>query len=154
MGDKNYTQSDMEFLINSLSPQMQQAVAQQGRKPLGDQYAVMSVLSQQAEKDHLDASTTFRQKVALQQLQALAQAEYEKLAAEIKVSPEEIKQYYDGHASEFDAAQVREFIILKQPEASKEGTPGLPSKEALARADEIRKALTAGTDPKQIAEKY
>ncbi len=154
VGSKSFTQSDMEFLINSLSPQMQQMVARQGRKPLGDQYALMSVLSQQAEKDHLDASTTFRQKMALQQLQALAQAEYEKLAGEIKVSPEEVKQYYDGHASEFDAAQVREFIIRKQPEGAKEGTPGLPSKEALARADEIRKALASGTDPKEVSEKF
>jgi peptidyl-prolyl cis-trans isomerase C len=154
VGSKNYTQGDMEFLISSLTPQMQQVVSRQGKKPLGEQYAVMSLLSQQAEKDHLDASSEFRQKMALQLLQGLAQMEYAKLGAEISVSPDEIKQYYDTHPADFDSAQVREVIIRKQPEGAGKDVPGLPAVEAKARVEEIRKALGAGTDPKQVSEKY
>lgn len=154
VGSQNFTQADMDFLVESLSPQIQQAVAQQGRKPLGEQYAVMALLSQLAEKDHLEASPEFRRQMALHRLQSLAQAEYGKLAKDIKVSPEEISQYYSAHASEFDQAQVREFLILKQPEGAKEGTPGLSAQEAKLRADQIRKALADGTDPKKVAEKF
>lgn len=154
VGTQNFTTADMEFLISSLSPQLQQAVERQGKKPLADQYAAMAALSQQGEKDHLDVSTTFRQQMALHRLQALAQAEYEKLAQDVKVSPEEINQYYAAHASEFDEAKVREFVIRKKTEGSKEDAPGLTAAEAHTRADEIRKALTAGTDPKKVAEQF
>ena len=154
VGEQKFTEGDMEFLIDSLSPQLQQAVARQGKKPLGDQYAIMSVLSQQAEKDHLDSSQAFRQQMALHRLQALAQAEYDKVAEDIKVTPEEVSQYYTSHSTEFDQARIREVIIRKKAEGAKEGAPGLPAQEAQARATEIRKALAAGTDPKQVAEKF
>ena len=90
VGSQNFTQADMDFLVQSLSPQIQQAVAQQGRKSLGEQYAVMALLSEQAEKNHLDSSPDFRQQMTLHRIEALARAEYEKMAQEIKVSPEEI----------------------------------------------------------------
>jgi parvulin-like peptidyl-prolyl isomerase len=154
VGTQSFTKADMEFLISTLSPQLQQVVAQRGKKPLGDQYAMMAALSQQGEKDHLDASATFRQQMALHRLQALAQAEYEKVAEDIKVSPEEINQYYTAHAKDFDQAEVREFVIRKRAEGAKEDAPGLPAAEAHARAEEIRKALTAGTDPKKVAEQF
>lgn len=154
VGAQSYTEGDMEFLISSLSPQLQQAVARSGKKPLGEQFAMMAVLSQQAVKDHLDSSESFRQQMALHRLQALAQAEYEKLANEIQVSPEEVNQYYTAHSSDFDEAEVREIIIRKKAEGAKENTPGLTSAEAHTRAAEIRKALAAGTDPKKVADQY
>jgi PPIC-type PPIASE domain len=154
VGTQSYTKADMEFLIGSLSPQLKQAVALQGTKPLGDQYAVMSALSQQAEKDHLDATETFHEQMALHRLQALAQAEYEKIADEVKVTPEEISLYYTAHASDYDQAEVREVVIRKKPDGSKADVPGLTSAEAHARADDIRKALLAGTDPQKVADQY
>ncbi|HET7840040.1 MAG TPA: peptidylprolyl isomerase [Terriglobia bacterium] len=154
VGTQSFTQADMEYLISSLSPQIQKAVAVQGKKPLGEQYAVMAALSQQAEKDRLDASELLRQELAFQRLQALAQAEYQKMSTEIKVSPDEINAYYTGHPTEFEEAQVREVVIRKKAEGAKDDTPGLSATDAHSRADEIRKALTAGTDPKKVAEQF
>lgn len=154
VGTQNFTQADMEFLISSLSPQLQKAVAVQGKKPLGEQYAVMAALCQQAEKDRLDASNSIREQLALQRLQALAQAEYQKMSGDIKVSPDEINQYYTGHPTEFEEAQVREVVIRKKAEGTKDDAPGLSTADAHSRADEIRKALTAGTDPKKVAEQF
>ena len=154
VGTMSFTASDMDFLVNSLSPQLQRAVAVQGKKPLGEQYAMIAVLSQQAEKDSLEKSPDVLQELAFQRLQALAQAEYRKLSADIQVTPEEIKQYYDGHAEEFDQAQIREIVIRKKADDAKEDAPGLTAADAHARADEIRKAFSAGTDPKQVADKF
>ena len=154
VGTQNYTVADMEFLISSLSPQLQVAVALQGKKPLGDQFVMMAVLSQQAEKDHLDATDDFREQMALHRLQALAQAEYRKMSDGIKVSPEEISQYYTAHTSEFEEAQVREVIIRKKADGAAKDVPGLTAADAHARAEEIRKALAAGTDPKKVADQY
>jgi hypothetical protein len=154
VGTQSFTEADLDFLVGSLSPQLQKAVAVQGKKPLGDQYAVMAALSEQAEKDRLDASSDFREELALHRLQALAQAEYRKMSGEIKVTPEEINQYYAGHSTEFDQAQVREVVIRKKADDAKEGAPGLSATDAHSRADEIRKALTAGTDPKKVVEQF
>jgi peptidyl-prolyl cis-trans isomerase C len=154
VGTQNYTVADIDFLIGSLSPQLQAAVTRQGKKPLGDQFALMAVLSQQAEKDHLDGTEDFREEMALHRLQALAQAEYRKMAEGIKVSPEEISQYYTTHTSEFEEAQVREIIIRKKADGAQKDAPGMTAADAHARADEIRKALAAGTDPKKVADQY
>ncbi len=154
VGTQNYTEGDIEFLISSLSPQLRAAVARQGKRPLGDQFALMAVLSQQAEKEHLDATEDFREEMALHRLQALAQVEYRKMAEGVKVSPEEISQYYATHTSEFEEAQVREIIIRKKADGAEKDAPGFTAADAHARADEIRKALTAGTDPKKVAGQY
>jgi parvulin-like peptidyl-prolyl isomerase len=92
--------------------------------------------------------------MALHRLQSLAQAEYEKLADAIKVSPEEINQYYTTHASEFQEAQVREIVIRKKADGAQKDAPGLAAADAHTRADEIRKALEAGTDPQKVVEQY
>ncbi len=154
VGSQSFTQADMEFLIRTLSPQLQKAVAVQGKKPLGEQYAVMAALCQQAEKDRLGDSSSIQEELALQRLQALAQAEYQKMSGEIKVSPEEINQYYTGHPTEFEEAQVREVVIRKKAEGAKVDTPGLSAADAHSRADEIRKAYSSGTDPKKVADQF
>ncbi|MGE5326326.1 MAG: peptidyl-prolyl cis-trans isomerase [Deltaproteobacteria bacterium] len=154
VGTLSFTAADMDFLVSSLSPQLQRAVAVQGKKPLGEQYAMIAALSQQAEKDSLEKSADVQQELAFQRLQALAQAEYRKISDDIKVTPEEIKQYYDGHGDEFEQAQVREIVIRKKADDAKADAPGLSAAEAHARADEIRKAFSAGTDPKQVTEKF
>jgi parvulin-like peptidyl-prolyl isomerase len=76
----------------------------------------------------------------------LAQAAYESIVEQTKVSPEEVSQYYSTHPEEFDQAQVRQVVIRKKPDGAKEGTPGLLAQEAKAKAEEIRKAFAAGGD--------
>ncbi len=154
VGNQQVTQSDIDFLIQSLGPQAQQALAQEGRAPLGEQYALMLLLSQKAEQDHLDTSPEVRRQLAFQRQQALAQAEYQKLAESVTITPEEVNQYYTQHATDFDRAQVREFVIRKHTDTAPAGTPGLSAKDAQERADSIRKALAAGTDPKKVAAQF
>src|SRR5690349_17285105 len=45
VGDKKFTKADMDRLIATLNPQSQHAIAAQGKKSLGDQYAVVVALS-------------------------------------------------------------------------------------------------------------
>jgi len=150
VGGAEVTQKEIDYLISIMNPQAQQALAANGRKPLGDEYVKVLLLSQQAENDHLESIPELRERLELQRTQMLAQAEYEKMSNEVKVSPDDIGKYYTTHQSEFETAQVREFVVRKKPDGAKDGTPGMSAEDAKATADKIRKSLAAGTDPATV----
>jgi hypothetical protein len=70
------------------------------------------------------------------------------------VTPEEVGKYYAGHQSEFEETRIYQVGIRKKPEGAKEGIPGLLAEEAKTRAEEIRKAMISGEDPKKLAERF
>jgi parvulin-like peptidyl-prolyl isomerase len=154
VGSEQATKAELDFLISNLPQQGQQVITQQGRRPLCEQYALMLLLSQQALKDHLDSAPKVRRQIIFQHKQALAQAEYAKLSDQIQVTPEDVNQYYSAHIADYDQAKVREFLVRKKLEGAKEGTVGLPPKEAEERAESIRKAVAAGTELKKIIEQF
>jgi hypothetical protein len=92
--------------------------------------------------------------LALHRREVLATLAYQEIVRQSAVTPEEISKYYTSHQSEFAEAQIQEVVIRKKPEGAKEGTPGLTAEEAKTRAEEIRKALSSGDDPKKVGEKY
>jgi hypothetical protein len=151
VGNAQVTQSQINTLVSKLGPRGKTIVATQGRKPIGDEYVNTLVLSQKAIEEHLDASPDLRFELELQRAQTLAQAEYVKLAGEVRVSPEEVSQYFAAHQPEFETVQVREFIIRKRPADSNDPKQGLPIKEAKAKAEAIRKALLTGRDIEKVA---
>lgn len=153
VGEDSVTQGDMDALIRTLNPQVQQSIATQGRRPIGDEYATMLVLSQRALSDHLDASPSFRRTLAMQRLQLLAQAAYQKLAAENALTPGETNSYFAAHASDFDQVMIRRVVIRKKQESEKEGL-GLTAEEAKVRAAAIRKVLLSGEDVKKVAQQF
>jgi len=154
VGEAQVTKGDIDFLVSNLKPQDQHNLTTMGMRPLGDEYARMLMLSQQALNDHLDSAPGIRERIQLQREQMLAQAEYQKMAGEIKVSPEEITQYFSTHQLEFETAEVREFVIRKKAEGAKEPAIGFSPQEAQAKVDSMRKALAAGTDPKKVKQDF
>jgi parvulin-like peptidyl-prolyl isomerase len=162
VGDQQFTKADIDFLIENLPPQAQQAIAAKGKKPLGEQYALVVMLSQQAHLHHLDQTPAFVRKLALQKEQLEAQAAFEEINQQTKVSPEELQQYYTAHAADYDEITVRQFVIRKkaaEPKAdpahpTASTSLGLSPEEAKARAEAIRKELVAGTDIKKVMEDF
>ncbi|HLY62152.1 MAG TPA: peptidylprolyl isomerase [Terriglobia bacterium] len=154
VADHKVTQGEIDFLISNLNPQGKQALASAGRRPLGEEYVKVLLLSHQAESEHLEATPEVRERIELQRTQMLAQAEYEKMSNDVKISPDEVGKYYSAHQPDYQTAQVREFVVIKKPEGAKENTPGFAAADAKAKADAIRKALTAGTDIKKITQDF
>jgi parvulin-like peptidyl-prolyl isomerase len=154
VGEASATQGEIEGFIEGLPPEAQKTLAKQGRRPIADEFVLMLVLSQQALNHHLDSTPAFRQMLALQHRELLARTAYREIVQQAVVTPEEISKYFAAHQSDFAEAQIQEVVIRKKPEGAKEGTPGLTAEEAKTRAEEIRKALSSGDDPKKVAEKY
>jgi len=154
VGDESVTQGELEAVVNTLTPQAQKSLSAQGRRPIGDQVALMLILSQEGASHHLDSTAAFQRVLAMARRQILAQAEYQEIVRQSVVTPEETSRYFAAHQSEFEEAQIQQVVIRKKPEGAKEGTPGFTAEEAKTRAEEIRKALSSGDDPKKVAEKY
>jgi parvulin-like peptidyl-prolyl isomerase len=162
VGDQQFTKADLDFLVESLNPQAQRAIAAQGKKPLADQFAIMVMLSQQAHLHHLDETPAFEHKLALQKRQLEAQAAFEEINQQAKVTPEEIDQYYTAHSADYDEIMVRQFTVRKKAAEPKADpahplaapSPGLTPEEAKTRAEAIRKEVTAGTDIKKVVEDF
>ena len=155
VGDTQVTQADVDYLIGSLSPQVRQAVATRGRKPVGDEYAMMVLLSKKAHDEHLDAAPEVQRKIALEKLQIMAQEEYQKIAEGIQVSPDEINTYFTAHKSDFpEEANLREFVVRKKAADAKADDPGLSATEAKTRLAEIQKAIESGSDVAEVAKKF
>ena len=162
VGDQQFTKADIDFLFENLPPQAQRSLATQGKKPLGDQYALVVMLSRQAQLRHLDQTPEFAHKLAIQKQQLEAQTAFEQINQQAKVTPEEAQQYYTTHAPEYDEITVRQFVIRKKAADPQAGPghspaptgPGLAPEDAKARAETIRKELAAGTDIKKVMEEF
>lgn len=162
VGDQQFTKADIDYLIEHLDPRTQAAIASKGRKPLGEQYALIVSLSQRAKLHHLDETPDFIHKLAFQRQQLEAQTAYEEINQQTKVSPEDVEKYYTDHAGDYDEISVRQFVIREKAADPKADAahpsaltgPGLAPEEAKAKAQAIRKAVTAGTDIKKVMEDF
>lgn len=152
VGTAQVTQSDIDFVLQSLTPQAREKVESEGRRSIGDQYATLLVLSQAAESGHLDSSPLFQKAMKQHREQLLASLEYQKLASRAVVTPAEVNAYFSTHRSEFQQAQIREVAIRKAQPGQSGG--GLSPQAAQARAEAIRKALASGEDAGRVAQQY
>ncbi len=154
VGKDEITEASMKSLISGLSPQSQESISKEGPRAVGEQLAVMLVLDQQAEKDNLDSNPEIRERLELEKRQLLARAEYQKLANEVKVTPDEISQYFDAHKDIFDEVKICEVVVRKKGADAKAGDPGLPPAQALAKVNAIRAALTSGADITKVKKEF
>ena len=151
VGAIQVTEAELESLVGKLDARVRAIVANEGMRPVGEQYVRMLLLSRKALDEHLDQSPELRSTLEFLRDQTLAQAEYQKMATEIQPSQEEISQYFTAHRSEFDSVLIREFIIQKRPQGAQNAKEGLTPEEAKTTAEAVRKALLAGTDMDKVA---
>lgn len=154
VGDEKITAAQIQMLVKSSPPQILRTVTAQEPSSTGEQYALMLALSQRAIRDHLDQDPEINLLMKMQEQQMLAQAEYKKLVNDVKVTSEDVSQYFAVHKSDFDRADVRQVTVRKKPTGAKPDIPGLSEKEARLKAEEIRKALVGGADATKLAENY
>jgi len=153
VGDQQFTKAELDSVVANLNAEAQRTMVTQGRKQFGDWYALVVMLAQQARLHHLDQAPDFERKLALQKQQLEAQAAQDEMVRDVKVSAEEVSQYYATHATEFDEVVLRHFVVRKRAPNVKTG-PGLEPDEAKTRAEALRKEVVAGTDIKKVMEDF
>ena len=146
VGNLQITQADFESMIAAL--EAQQGPADLSRKAIGDNYASLLALSQQALANHLESSPEVIRQLALDRTQILSNAEFARLKAQAKPTPDDIRAYYSAHLDDYDVVQLRRLFIWTN-DGSKDGH-GLSQQQATALAAAVRKAYASGSDIKKV----
>jgi len=146
VGDLQITQATFEQYVADLESQQGPATA--SRKKLGENYASMLDLSEQAKAEHLDTSPEVLRLLAIDRMQILSNAEFAKLKAEAAPTPAEIKAYYDAHGEDFNMALVKRIFIWPGDPNAKDHR--FTQQQAEAMADAIRRAYQSGGDVDKV----
>jgi PPIC-type PPIASE domain len=147
VGNVQLTQAEFESVVSTL--EAQQGPADLTRQAIGENYASLLMLSQQAVAHHLDTSPEVIRQLAIDRTQILSNAEFASLKAEAKPTAEQIRAYYSAHLDDYDVVLVRRIFIWKTIKGSP-GGPGMSSADAHALADAIRQAYASGSDPRKL----
>lgn len=154
VGSSQITESEIDAVVSHLGVKAKTIVSVQGLRPVAEDYTKMLLLSQRASDERLDLKPDIRFQLELQRVEALAQAEYDKMASEVQITQDEISQYFTAHRSEFETVQAQEFLIRKRPQGTEDPKQGLTLEEARSTAESIRKALLSGTAVEEVAKTF
>jgi hypothetical protein len=147
VGNLQLTQAQFEQFVSDM--ETQQGPADLSRKKIAENYASLLMLAQQAQANHLDTSPEVLRLLAIDRNQILSNAEYAKLKAEAKPTPEEISAYYSAHLDDYDVVLLRRLFIWKKSPGVKDGR-GLSQEDAEAFANKVRQTYASGGDPKKL----
>ena len=113
VGNVQITQAQFETMVSDL--ESQQGPADLSRKAIGDNFASLLMLSQLAVANHLESSPEVIRQLALDRTQILSNAEYARLKAQAKPTPEEISAYYNAHLADYDVGATSQALHLVEP---------------------------------------
>jgi PPIC-type PPIASE domain len=147
VGDAQVTQAQFETMVSDL--EAQQGPADLTRQAIGNNFAQLLMLSQQAVANHLDTSPEVIRQLALDRSQILSNAEFARLKSQATPTAEEISAYYAAHLDDYDTVELRRIFIWSHADGSKDGH-ALSPQAAAALAAQVRQALASGGDTQKV----
>jgi len=147
VGDVQITQAQFESILRDL--EAQQGPADLTRQAIGDNYAELLMLSQQAIANHLDTSPEVLHQLAIDRTQILSNAQFAELKSQAKPTPEEVSAYYNAHLDDYETITLRRLFIWKRKPGVTAGR-GLSPQDAESLASAIRQAYATGADPRKL----
>ncbi len=157
-GDYVFRQSDFNGLISYSPPQVQKQLRDDPKQQTVLIRKVMEqkIIADLARKEGFDQTNDMKEKARYILNDFLAgeylQATKKKLAAKVKLTDSDLRQYYQANLNIFtipEQARVRQ-ILIRIPK----GADGIAREEARAKAKEIHKKLKAGGDFEKLAAEY
>jgi peptidyl-prolyl cis-trans isomerase C len=143
------TASQLQVILRVLAPAQQEA-AMRSPQVFLQQFGLMRRLSELAEKEGLDQKSPTKDQLAYNRMLALAQAKLAASETEVKVTSEDVKNFYDTNPDGFTTVRVKVIYVPFSPSAAApQGSAVkkvLSEKEAQAKADKLYADLKAGAD--------
>jgi peptidyl-prolyl cis-trans isomerase C len=148
IGDEKMTVAQFDTIVSGLPEQYQAQVRGPGKRLFIQQYIMIKALSQKALAMHLDQLPSTQQQFAFLKENILANLAGKAILDNTKVDNAALHKYYDEHKSDYQSVSAHHILIRFKgsPVPLKEGQKDLTEDEALAKAQELVKALKGGAD--------
>jgi peptidyl-prolyl cis-trans isomerase C len=149
---KKYTKAEIDKIIESLPPQLQQNARMQPQ--IFSQLFFYQQLAADGEKAGLDKEDPWKGTLEFQRMQTLAQAQLTTHGNLIQVTTEDQQAYYKKNADKYRQAKVRVIYITFNTAPAKAGAEAdkLPTEaEARTKIDDLRRQIVAGADFGKLA---
>jgi peptidyl-prolyl cis-trans isomerase C len=124
---------------------------------LKQQLAEVRILAERARQEGLDKDPGLAMQVKYFPMAILREALLKDLQAKVKISDEEIQEFYQKHQSEFDQVRARHILFSTRPPQSPDGDKpaATPDPAAVRRtAEDVLKRVKAGEDFAQLAKEF
>jgi peptidyl-prolyl cis-trans isomerase C len=144
---KKMTYGEFQTMVRSLPPQMQQN-AIQNKKGFINQFALMRKLSDIAEEAKLDQLSPYKDLIAFNRMQIMAQAQISEAPKKFLVQPEEQQKFYEANKDRYSAVKVKVIYLpfSANPVEAPDGKKPLTEAEAKAKAEDLLQQIRGGAD--------
>lgn len=149
VGSETITQSQFEEIVSTLSDQQRkQAQTPAGKRQLAERLGELKTLAQEARQRKMDQSPKVQTQIKLQADQILANLLFQELGDSNKPTDEQLRGYYDLHKTDWNEVKARHILIRMQGSKVplKPDEKDLTDAEALAKANDLRAKIIAGSD--------
>lgn len=153
---RDFTVRDYEQLLAAMTPQARQAASMQPRTVL-EQYALFQNILTEAEQSKLDQQSPHKERIEEARRQILVQAQIGKRSAQVQVSPEDQKKFYESNKSRYTEAKAKVIFISSVSQTQTlDGKPQQlrepPASKKLA--EDVVARLKAGADFVKLAKEH
>jgi peptidyl-prolyl cis-trans isomerase C len=139
------TKSEFETAVKTLPEQYQQYAMAQGRKQFAEDFLRLKLLAGEGMRNGLDKDPDVIKQMGLLRENLVAQAQLGRIEKGIVISDADAKAAYDANQKDYEQLHARHILIaFKGSPAAQTGKKELTEDEAKAKAEDIRKKLTAG----------
>jgi peptidyl-prolyl cis-trans isomerase C len=148
IGDEKITAAEFDHMIDMIPEQYRAQFRTSGRRQFADRIVMFKVMSQEAHRLKLEDTQAYKDQLAFQAEQLLANQYYQHLTATTKADEAEVRKYYEEHKSDYLQVKARHILIRYKGSSVplKKDAKELTEEEALAKAQDIRKKLLDGAD--------
>ena len=153
VGDLKITRSEWEKFVETLPEQIRGQAAGPNKRKVVEQYADLRMLAQEARRRGVDKDPKTAAQIAFQAENILANSLMTSLMESAPVDEKAVKAYYDEHKNQYEQLKARHILIRFQGSRVpvKANQKDLSDAEALAKAQEVVKAIAGGKDFAEVA---
>jgi peptidyl-prolyl cis-trans isomerase C len=145
---RKLTVEEIQKIIDGLPVQLRQNFYRDPKQFL-NQWFLLQKLSALAEKAGLANESPYKEGLAVQRMQLMAQAQIEESTKHLNLTVDDQKKYYEARKDNYSQAQLKIIYVsfATDPKATGLGGKKLPSEtEAKAKAEDLVKQLRGGAD--------
>jgi len=153
VGSEKITAAEFDHMIDMIPEQYRQRMRTSGRRQFAENIIRLKVMAQEGHRLKIEDTPAYKNQMAFQAEQILANQFYQDLVAKTKVDEATAHKYYDEHKSDYLQVKARHILIRFKGSATplKKDAKELTEEEALAKAKEIRQKLVDGADFETLA---